>query len=64
MDNHIITKFATVVSYAYMSMCPNVGKKTSKRYTAICETFVQHKNICLVIRVQSLENIVSCLIKL
>jgi len=27
MDNHIITKFTTVVPYACMSMCTKFGKK-------------------------------------
>ena len=29
MNYRIITKFGTVVSYAYLRMCPNCGKKMS-----------------------------------
>src|SRR6218665_3458026 len=59
MDNHIITKFYTVVPYAYMSMYPNFGKKTITFAEVTHQSdehsdFRQHKNIhvCLVIHVK------------
>ena len=64
MDNHIITKFGTVVSYAYKRMCPNFCKKsiTFAKVTQLSlEKFIYRKNICFVIHVKSLDNSVACL---
>ena len=50
MDNHIITKFATIVPYA-LSMCPNFVKKTSTFFAEFTQQSVGHSyntNICII----------------
>src|SRR6218665_1384192 len=60
MDNHIITKFATVVPYA-LSMCPNFVKKTSTFFAEFTQQSVGHSYNTRTYA--SLDNSVSCLIK-
>src|SRR6218665_1299839 len=45
MNNHIITKFSSVVPYAYEYESEN--DHICRSYTAICGIFIQHKNIML-----------------
>jgi len=41
MDNHIITKFASVVPYACISMCTNFSKKTTT-FEDVTQQSVEH----------------------
>jgi len=53
----------SICLYAYVPKVWEENVHICRSYTAIRGTFIQHKNICLVIHVKSLDNIVPCLIK-
>src|SRR6218665_1657269 len=53
----------SICLYAYVTKFWEENVHICRSYTEIRGTFIQHKNICLVIHVKSLDNSVSCLIK-
>src|SRR6218665_4007152 len=42
MNNHVITKFATLIPHTFMSMCTNVSKKRAA-FAEVMQQSVQHK---------------------